>query len=86
MRWIRSWCPEEGWLRQWAPMLSINLTKQGYRLILVPATGVIWSTVWSTIAEGASGMPPHRDTVHEPDLRLGFEYRQRAASACLGQT
>ena len=38
-----------GWLRQQAPTLSINLTKQGYCLILIPATGVNWSTIWSTI-------------------------------------
>ena len=49
MHWVILWCPEEDWLRQQAPTLSINLTKQGYCLILVPATGVKWSTIWSTI-------------------------------------
>ena len=70
------WCPEEDWLRLQAPTLSINLTEQGYCLILVPATGVIWSTVWSTIAEGASGRPPYGGIVHKPDLRSGFNNRQ----------
>jgi hypothetical protein len=57
-------------------MPSINPTKQGYCLIMVPATGVIWSTVWSTIRTPASATPPPRDTVHEPDLRFGFDNRQ----------
>ena len=33
-----------------------------------------------------AAMPPSIDAVYEPDLRLGFESRQPAASACLGQT
>ena len=41
--------PTRGWLRLQAPTLSINLTKQGYCLILVPATGVNWSTIWYTV-------------------------------------
>ena len=49
--------PTRGWLRLQAPTLSINLTKQGYCLILVPATGTDWSTVWSTIARGR--VPAH---------------------------
>ena len=57
-------------------MLSINLTKQGYCLILVPATGVFWSTVWSTIRLPASATPPPRVTEHEPDLRLRIDNRQ----------
>ena len=65
MRWIRSWCPEEDWLRQQAPTLSINLTKQGYCLFLVPATGVKWSTVCSTIARGR--VPPYT-----LELPIGF--------------
>ena len=33
-------------------------------------------------------VPPHPlgDTVHSPDLRLGFGYRQPAASACFSDT
>ena len=30
----------------------------------------------------ASAMPPPRVTVYVPDLRLGIEYRQLAASGC----
>ena len=59
----------------------INPTKQGYCLIIIPATGVFWSTVWSTIARGASGRPPYGGIVHKPDLRLGFDNRQLARSA-----
>ena len=59
-------------------MLSINLIKQGYCLIVVPATGVKWSTVWSTIAEGASGRPPPRDSVYRPDLKLVAVVRKLA--------
>ena len=33
-------------------MISINPTKQGYLVILVPATGVFWSTIWYTILLG----------------------------------
>ena len=33
-------------------MISINPTKQGYLVILVPATGVFWSTILSTISLG----------------------------------
>ena len=36
----------------------INPTKQGYRLILVPATGVKWSTVWSTVLPQTSATHP----------------------------
>ena len=43
-----------------------------------PVAGVIWSTVWSTIAEGASGRPPYRDTVNKPDLRLGYRNSKQA--------
>ena len=43
---------------------------------MVPATGVFWSTVWSTIRPPASATPPTRDTVHEPDLRLAVDNRQ----------
>jgi hypothetical protein len=43
---------------------------------MVPATGVFWSTVWSTIARGASGRPPYGDIVNNPDLRLRFGNRQ----------
>ena len=34
----------------------------------------------------ACATPPPRDAVYEPDPILGFESRQPAASACLGQT
>ena len=50
----------------------INPLKQGYRQILVPATGVFWSTVWSTIRTLASAIPPPMVTIHVPDPRLGF--------------
>jgi len=33
-------------------VISINPTKQGYLVILVPATGVFWSTIWYTILLG----------------------------------
>ena len=46
--------PTRRWLRRQEVMPSINPTKQGYCLILVPATGVFWSTVWSTIRPPAS--------------------------------
>ena len=45
---------------------------------MVPATGVMWSTIR---IPPASATPPPRDTVHEPDLRLGFDNRQLATSA-----
>ena len=57
-------------------MLSINLTKQGYRLILIPATGVNWSTIWYTIAMGASGGPAYGGIEHKPDPRSEFDNRQ----------
>ena len=37
---------------------------------MVPATGVFWSTVWSTVAWAACATPPPRDAVYSPDLRL----------------
>ena len=78
-----SGAPTRRWLRLQEVMPSINPTKQGYCLILVRATGVFWSTVWSTIRiPPASATPPPRDTVHEPDPRLGFDNRQLAASGC----
>jgi len=43
---------------------------------MVPATGVFWSTIWSTVARGASGRPPYGGIVNKPDLRLGFGNRQ----------
>ena len=50
----------------------INPLKQGYRQILVPATGVFWSTVWSTIRTLTSAIPLYWITVYVPDPRLGF--------------
>ena len=41
------------------------------RLILVPATGVKWSTVWSTVLPQTSATPPPRDAVYEPDPEIG---------------
>ena len=58
----------------------INPTKQGYRLILVPATGVKWSTVWSTVLPQTTATPPPRNAVYEPDLRLGLQVRKLAVS------
>ena len=46
--------PGRWWFLRKETTQHINPTKQGYCLIMVPATGVIWSTVWSTIARGAS--------------------------------
>ena len=43
---------------------------------MVPATGVFWSTVWSTIRPPASATPHPTDTVHEPDVRLAVDNRQ----------
>ena len=40
---------------------------------MVPATGVFWSTFWSTVLTGACATPPPRDAVYSPDLRLGFD-------------
>ena len=57
-------------------MLSINLTKQGYRLILIPATGVNWSTIWYTIAMGASGGPAYGGIECKPNPRSEFDNRQ----------
>jgi len=77
-----SGAPGRWWFLRQETTQRINPTKQGYCLIIVPATGVIWSTVWSTIRiPPASATPPPRDTVHEPDLRLGFDNRQLATSA-----
>ena len=60
----------------------INPTKQGYRLILVPATGVKWSTVWSTVLPQTTATPPPRDAVYDPALRLVTGVRQLAVSGC----
>ena len=46
--------PTRRWFRLQEMTKRINPTKQGYCLIKVPATGVFWSTVWSTKAWGAS--------------------------------
>ena len=86
MRCGKSWCPGEDWLRRQEMTQRINPLKQGYCLINVPATGVFWSTVWSTIRTLASASTPPMVTVHKPDPRLGFEYRQLALSVCFGGT
>ena len=39
---------------------------------MVPATGAIWSTVWSTIRPPASATPLYPGIVYKPYLRLGF--------------
>ena len=46
--------PGRWWFLRKETTQHINPTKQGYCLIMVPATGVIWSTVWSTIRPPAS--------------------------------
>ena len=45
--------PHGRWLRQQEVTQHIHPTKQGYRVISVPATGLFWSTIWSTLV-GAS--------------------------------
>ena len=65
-------CPGEDSKPQHEMTQRINPTKQGYCLIKVPATGVFWSTVWSTIRTLASATPPPRVTIYVPDPRLGF--------------
>ena len=42
-------------------------------MIIVPATGVIWSTVWSTIRPPTSATPLYPGIVYGPDLRLGYK-------------
>ena len=58
MRYVGRWRTGEDWLRRQEMTQRINPLKQGYRQILVPATGVFWSTVWSTIRTLASTIPP----------------------------
>ena len=60
----------------------INPTKQGYRQNSVPATGLIWSTVWSTIAPPVP-RPLYPGIVYKPDLRLGFGNRQLGTSTLI---
>ena len=72
MRYVGRWRTGEDWLRRQEMTQRINPLKQGYRQILVPATGVFWSTVWSTIRTLASAIPPYWVTLHMPDPRLGF--------------
>ena len=47
------WCPHtdvgSAHRHQWSAQTPQN---KGYRFILVPATGVFWSTIWSTISLG----------------------------------
>ena len=45
--------PHGRWLRKQEVTQHIHPTKQGYRVISVPATGLFWSTIWSTLV-GAS--------------------------------
>ena len=42
---------------------------------MVPATGVFWSTIWSTVARG-EWKAAYGGIVYEPDLRLRFGNRQ----------
>jgi hypothetical protein len=78
----RKWRTREDWFLRQETTQRINPTKQGYCLIIVPATGVIWSTVWSTIRPPASATPLYPGIVYEPDPRLGCDNRQLAASGC----
>ena len=62
----------------------INPLKQGYRQILVPATGVFWSTFRTP----AIATPPPRVTVYVPDPRLGFwecQFRGMCLNGCSWQ-
>ena len=45
---------------------------------MVPATGVFWSTVWSTIAWCACATPPPRDAVYSLCSRLEAWVRKLA--------
>ena len=42
---------------------------------------ILVSNLVSNAEPPASAAPPPRDTVHKPDLRLGFDNRQLATSA-----
>ena len=75
--------PTRRWLRLQEVMPGINPTKQGYCLIIVPATGVFWSTVWSTIRPPASATPLYPGVVYKPDLRLGYGNRQLGTSTLI---
>ena len=72
MRYVGRWRTGEDWLRRQEMTQRINPLKQGYRQILVPATGVFWSTVWSTIRTPASAVHPYWVTMYVPAPRLGF--------------
>ena len=54
MRYVGRWRTGEDWLRRQEMTQRINPLKQGYRQILVPATGVFWSTIGIP-----SQVPPH---------------------------
>jgi len=85
MRYVGKWRTGEDWLRRQEMTQRINPLKQGYRQILVPATGVFWSTVWSTIRTLASAIPPYWVTVYVPDPRLGFlecQFRGMCLKGC----
>ena len=64
--------PHGRWLRQQEVTQHIHPTKQGYRVISVPATGLFWSTIWSTLV-GASARGGMGVTVFRPDPRLGIQ-------------
>ena len=54
--------PHGRWLRQQEVTQHIHPTKQGYRVISVPATGLFWSTIWSTLV-GASARPEYGNPI-----------------------
>ena len=69
---LGKWRTGEEWLRLQEMTQRINPTKQGYRQNSVPATGVIWSTVWFAIAPGKRQGGPYGGIVYGYDLRLGY--------------
>ena len=80
---LGSGTPGRWWFLRYETTQRINPTKQGYCLIIVPATGVFWSTVWSTIRPPASATPLYPGIVYKPDLRLGYGNRQLGTSTLI---
>ena len=81
------WCPHT----EMAPPVGTNAQHLPYKTRLPSHSGscnrrkMVYGLVYD---QNPGHVPPHPlgDTVHSPDLRLGFEYRQPVPSACLGQT